>query len=203
MKTLLLSLALTALAGVTQVALQPAQDAAATTEAQESQTTPAAPITVIALRHAEKGDDDPRDPALNADGQARAEALARLLEHAGVTHLFSTPYKRTQGTLAPLAKALGLEVVEYSPMDMDALTTKLHGLPAGSVAVVVGHSNTTPGVVLALGGAIADVGSYRGAPALDESEYDRAFVVTLASAYRAAQSLELRYGAAHAPKTAK
>lgn len=200
MKTLLLSLALTAVAGLTPLTWQATQDGL---ETSPTQTAPAAPITVIALRHAEKGDDDPRDPTLNADGQARAEALAHLLEHAGVTHLFSTPYKRTQDTLAPLAKALGLDVAEYSPMDMDALTTKLNELPAGSVAVVVGHSNTTPGVVLALGGTIADVGTYRGAPALAESEHDRAFVVTLASDDRAAKCLELRYGAAHAPETAK
>ena len=185
MKHLILPLALALTAGFAPLALQDAEPQAAGTQAA---STPVAPITVIAMRHAEKGADDPRDPHLSEAGTARAAELARLLSHAGVTHLFSTPYHRTRDTLAPLAAALELEVAAYNPAAMDAFLKQLQGLPPGSVAVVAGHSNTTPGVVLGLGGTIADVGSHRGAPALDEAEFDRAFVVTLRFSLRMGSS---------------
>jgi len=156
---------------------------------------PPAPVTVIAVRHAEKGTADPRDPALSEAGQARAEELARLIAKAGVTHLFATPYVRTRQTLAPLAEAMALEVEPYSPADMPAFLAKLRALPAGAVAVVAGHSNTTPGVVLGLGGQIDGLGTYQGAPALGDDEYDRLFVVTLGDETRVTKSLELHFGA--------
>jgi hypothetical protein len=37
------------------------------------------PTTVAVVRHAERADDDPRDPHLSAAGHARAEALAEAL----------------------------------------------------------------------------------------------------------------------------
>ncbi len=155
---------------------------------------PVAPVTVIAVRHAEKSTDDPRDPSLSEVGQARANDLTHLLAKAGVTHVFATPYKRTRDTVAPLAKALELAVVDYSPADMPAFLATLRALPAGSVAVVSGHSNTTPGVVLDLGGEIEEYGVVRGAPVLDDAEYDRLFIVTLGNKIRKAKTLELRYG---------
>ena len=45
------------------------------------------PKTIVLVRHAEKSADDPRDPNLDDAGVARARALARTLEGAGVTHL--------------------------------------------------------------------------------------------------------------------
>ena len=111
---------------------------------------PGPAVTVIALRHAEKAADDPRDPGLSDEGKERARSLARLLSSAGVTHLYSTPYRRTRDTLAPLAKGSDLTLVDYSPRDLPALARQLTLLPPGSVAVVAGHSNTTPSLVLAL-----------------------------------------------------
>jgi len=193
MKAPLLSIAAAALACLplfTPLAAQDSRPAAvATAEAAAVQ-----PVTVIAVRHAEKGTDDPRDPHLTEAGEARAKALANLLAKAGVTHIFSTPYVRTHDTVAPLAAALKLEVTEYSPADMGAFTKTLRELPPGSVAVVCGHSNTTPSVVLELGGDIADLGTYRGTPALADTEYNRLFMVTLGSEHQQAKTVELRYG---------
>ena len=156
----------------------------------------AAPITVIALRHAEKGKDDPRDPHLSETGTARAAELARLLGNAGVTHIYTTPYHRTRDTVTPLAEALELEVSPYDPFELANFAAQLATLEPGSVAVVSGHSNTTPALVELLGGTVANVGSQWGQPTLDESEYDRAFLVTLATEHTAAKAVELRYGAA-------
>lgn len=154
-----------------------------------------APVTVIAIRHAEKGSDDPRDPGLTEAGTARAKDLAAMLAESGVTHIYSTPYRRTTDTVTPLAEALGIEITRYSPADMPGFIKSLGELPSGSVAVVSGHSNTTPGVVIDLGGKISKIGSYRGAPALGEEEYNRMFMVTLATESSLAKSVELHYGA--------
>lgn len=177
-------------------ALAAALPLALATSNQDSRPTdraPLEPVTVIALRHAEKQSDGSRDPALSEAGEARAAALAELLSKAGVTHIFSTPYERTRATVAPLARALELELIEYSPADLGGLGQQLESLPPGSVALVCGHSNTTPALVLALGGEIAELGTYRGAPALGETEYGRLFVLTLGGAGQATKTLELRY----------
>ncbi len=152
------------------------------------------PVTVIAVRHAEKGADDPRDPGLTEEGARRAAALAKLLSHAGVTHIYSTGYRRTQATVEPLATRLKLDVEEYSPRDLNGFSEGLKGLPPGSVAVVSGHSNTTPGLVLAMGGELEGVKEGRGGPVLGEEEYDRLFLVTLPKGEGAVSLVELRYG---------
>ena len=152
------------------------------------------PVTVIAVRHAEKAADDPRDPGLTDGGEERAAALAKLLSHAGVTHVFSTPYRRTEATVAPLATDLELEVTSYDPRRVTSFAEDLRRLSPGSVAVVSGHSNTTPGLVLALGGEIKDLNKGRGAPSLAEEEYDRLFLVTLPGTEGPTSCVELRYG---------
>jgi phosphohistidine phosphatase SixA len=165
---------------------------------------PLEPVTVIAVRHAEKDLADRVDPKLTERGRARARELARVLQSAGVTHLFSTDTRRTRQTLAPLASALDLEVELYSPAALDSFAVQLAGLPPGSVAVVSGHSNTTPGLVLSLGGRVERIVSLRGTPALKDSEYDRLFVTVLAPRGLgnppADKTLEMRYGEPSASK---
>ena len=153
------------------------------------------PTTIILLRHAEKGTDDARDPGLSERGTERAESLAELLEHAGVTHLFASEFCRTQATLAPLAEALGLEVEIVSARSPDVQVAALRALPAGSVAVVAGHSNTTPALVRALGGEVGRLKASRSGDVLGEDEYGRLFVVVLPPRGRevAVQTLELAY----------
>lgn len=192
MKTILLSCALALTAPFALLQDAPAPDAPVV----DAPAANAAPVTVIAVRHAEKGADDPRDPHLSEAGTARAAELARLLGHAGVTHVFTTQYNRTRDTVAPLADALELEVTPYDAFALAAFAEQLAALEPGSVAVVAGHSNTTPLLVELLGGTLSGVGTHRGQPALDEAEYDRAFVVTLATEHTAAKAVELRYGAA-------
>lgn len=153
------------------------------------------PTTVFLLRHAEKGTDDARDPGLAARGTERAASLAELLEHAGVTHLFASEFRRTQATLAPLAAALGLDVEIVSARSPDEQVAALRALPAGSVAVVAGHSNTTPALVRALGGEVDRLKASRSGDVLGEDEYGRLFVVVLPPPERgvAVQTLELAY----------
>lgn len=134
-------------------------------------------IVVVIVRHSEKAADDPRDPTLSEAGQARALALAKALEHARLDVAYSTQYRRTRLTAEPAAEAAGLEV-QVRPIDGNNAATyaadlarDLRALPAGSTALVVGHSNTVPDLVQAISGQAA-------AP-MPESEFDRYTVITL------------------------
>ena len=132
-------------------------------------TAPAAPDTVIYLvRHAEK--EAGPDPSLTLTGRARAEILAQDLAGADLTAIWSTDYARTRETAAPAAHTAGLMVRIYDPGQPEAFAEQLKLTP-GNI-LVVGHSNTTPALVEALGG---DPG-----PPIDEAtEYDRLYVVTV------------------------
>ncbi|MCP4092434.1 MAG: histidine phosphatase family protein [Planctomycetes bacterium] len=158
-----------------------------------------APVSVFFVRHAETAASTRtnRNPELSELGAARGEALAALLKKVGATHLFSSEYTRTQSTLAALAKQTSLEVKVVEARKMDDQIAKLQALPAGSVAVVCGHSNTVPAMVAASGGSIKEL---KNLPATEQvlahESYDRLFLVVLPAAEGVkAKSFELRYGA--------
>lgn len=154
---------------------------------------PIAPVSVILLRHAETEATPERH--LSEEGHERARAVAHLLAHSGVTHLYSSGLPRTNETLAPLAEATGLEVVAVNPREAARQVALLHDLPPGSVAVVAGHSNTVPAMVAELGGAVTDLEDSRYGPVLAEHAHDRIFVLTLPRVERAGVStVELRVG---------
>ena len=145
-----------------------------------SQAAP--PATVIYLvRHAEKVDES-ADPELSEAGRLRAVELARVLSEAGITTILSTDFRRTRGTAKPLAIALGVKVEMYDPR-APATVSRIRSL-AGPI-LVVGHSNTAPALVTALGGdshgTIAD------------NEYDRLYIVVLTG--EQVTTTLLRYGA--------
>jgi len=141
------------------------------------------PATVVYLvRHAEKVDES-SDPDLSEAGRARAAELARFLGEAGVAAVFSSDFKRTRRTAEPLATTLGLPVETYDPRDP---TTTAHTLRSrGGTILVVGHSNTVPGLVLALGGGSVS--------AIEDAEYDRLYIVVLTG--NQVTTTLLRYGA--------
>ena len=156
----------------------------------------AGPHTVILVRHAEKDSaKDKNDPPLTESGAARAEELARMLAHAGVTRLVASEFQRTQATLAPLAAKTGVALETRPAKELAALAEELRAAPAGSVTVVAGHSNTLPALAESLGAPLPGVA--KGAN-LGDDEYDPLFVLTLGlpaaeTGKPAALALELRY----------
>ena len=143
------------------------QTTATIVEERANSTHP--PFQIFFVRHAEKSKNDPRDPDLNEEGRARAAQLKYHLAEAGITKIYSTEYKRTQQTVAPLAAALGIEVEIYAT-DLASITEDLKSATNGNI-LVVGHSNTTPKLISKLLGEE----TYE---KLDESVYNKLFVVT-------------------------
>ena len=108
----------------------------------------AQPVVVI-VRHAEKAANGGSDPDLSSAGRARAEALARILKDSGITAIFTTEFKRTQETAAPTAASTHVTPTVVAAKDTAALVRKLHQLNGN--ALVVGHGDTIPNIVKALG----------------------------------------------------
>jgi phosphohistidine phosphatase SixA len=124
----------------------------------------AAPSAIYLVRHAEKAAAG-KDPELTAEGQARAQNIATILQKTGITHVFSTPFVRTRATAQALAQRGGLQVETYDPKAPQALVDKVKAL--GGAVLVVGHSNTVPDLVRLFGGT-------PGAEIAD-NEYDRLY----------------------------
>ena len=108
----------------------------------------AAPV-IFLVRHAEKASPGGNDPDLSLAGQKRADALARILRDSQITAVFVTEFKRTQETAAPTAKAAHLSPTVVPANDIGALVEKLRALNGNTL--VVGHSNTIPDLLKALG----------------------------------------------------
>lgn len=127
--------------------------------------------TIFLVRHAEKATDHATDPELTAAGKERAERLAHMLVPARVDAVYSTPYRRTKQTAWPLAEDLQVPIQEYDPRDA-GFARKLLQEEVGKTVLVVGHSNSIPLLVNTL------IGEERFTQ-LDESEYDKLFIVQL------------------------
>ena len=110
---------------------------------------------VYVLRHLNTPAGEP-DPDLLPEGRAAAIALADLMEtdrfqgaHRPVA-IYVSDYKRTRQTAAPTAARLALNLTVYDPRDTAGLIARVRA-ETGPV-LIVGHSNTVPDIVAALGG---------------------------------------------------
>ncbi len=152
--------------------------------------------TVILVRHAEKMAES-GDPDLSAVGRQRAEALKAVLADFPVEAIFVSEYRRTVQTADPTAAALHLTPVVVpvrSGVAAQAAATAaaIRDLPAGSAALVVGHSNTLGAIIGALGGP--KVGD------LCDAEYATIFVVELAPG-APVRLLRASYGTPDSPES--
>lgn len=144
--------------------------------------------TVFLVRHAEKADAPREDPPLLETGTARAQLLARILGKSGIKAIYTSQYLRTKATAEPLAKQLGIASVvislkmspsnprQVSSESIQEIVEKIYQRP-GENALVIGHSNSVPDVIKALGGDVV--------PTIDEKEFDDLFVVTVYAKGRA------------------
>ena len=135
--------------------------------AKEKAATPKTAVFYL-VRHAEK-ELEGEDPALSAQGYMRADELAHVLRDVTFDGIFSTDTRRTRDTAAPTLAKSNLDLSLYNGRALSAFAQELSD--AEGNYLIVGHSNTTPDLVTALGGEGGD-------PINEADEYDRLYVLT-------------------------
>lgn len=130
--------------------------------------------TIILIRHAEKDVSpgaDKTDPELSPAGVARAQQLVKVIKKYKPGAVYSTSFKRTRNTAAPVAAWRKLEVETYDPRKLDEVANRvLNGKRKRHL--IVGHNNTTP----ALANLFIKEDKYKMLP---ESEYGKIWIIKL------------------------
>jgi len=126
---------------------------------------------IILVRHAEKIADDmnARDVPLSKAGQERARLLAEMLKDSGITVIYATDTVRTRDTALPTARKLGLKIRNLEQRDPERAVSRMQHENANDVVLIVGHADTLPGLLEALG--------YRRDVRIPSNDYSNFFVV--------------------------
>ena len=141
--------------------------------------------TVLLIRHAEKSKTPPDNPVLTEEGKLRSENLVHVLGSAGIKTIYVSQWTRTHLTAEPIAKHLGIKPEQVDAADSKKLVDTILTKHAGETVLVVGHSDTVPEMIAALGGPSM--------PELGEFEFDNLFVVTVYAPGKASV-VRLKYG---------
>lgn len=131
--------------------------------------------TVLLMRHAEYEE----DAALK-----RADILANVAENAGIKAIYTKDIERFQRTVRPLAQRLDLTPSTYQ--DIKEVVTAVQEDHYGEAVLIVGHSDTVPEIIDALGGdgTSCSIGS---------EEYDNLYIVTICRLDKV-KVVKLQYG---------
>jgi phosphohistidine phosphatase SixA len=125
----------------------------------------AAPDKIYLFRHSEKLTG--KNPALSEVGKARANNLVTFFKEYQNIHIFSSNYKRTLQTAAPLQTYFNTDVNVYNAGELSDLKKEL--LKLKGVVVVIGHSNTTP--------QLAELLSNEKVSAMSETQFTQYFIL--------------------------
>ncbi|MBB4806116.1 broad specificity phosphatase PhoE [Chryseobacterium defluvii] len=108
---------------------------------------------IYIVRHAEKdiSDKTNTNPDLSKPGKQRAEKLLSVLKKVKFSAAYSTPYKRTQQTLKPIAEYNAVEITDYDPKNNQQLAEEILNIYSGKNVIIAGHSNTILEMVKAFG----------------------------------------------------
>lgn len=148
----------------------------ATLQASKLEVQSADPNTqiVILVRHAEKQADQEKDPSLTPAGRLRAIQLDEILRNMPLTALYATPFKRTKETLKPISESreMTIQVIDVKEGISKHVSRGVENIRAekGNV-LVVGHSNTIPLLIKALGGPEIDD--------IAETDYESIYLLSL------------------------
>jgi phosphohistidine phosphatase SixA len=129
------------------------------------------------VRHFEKLQGE--DPGLSDAGGQRAIKLAEFFTDIPLSQIYSTDYKRSQQTAAPVADKLALAVLCYDPRKLAQLADKLR---LSNHVLVIGHSNTTPQLITLMGGS---------AKPMSELDYGQIFIVSKIEGEIATQVMDI------------
>jgi broad specificity phosphatase PhoE len=142
---------------------------------------------VILVRHAElqgAAMADAKSLSLSPDGKARAQRLAGMLKDSGVGAIYVSEFARTMQTADPLSREIGRKQIVVPKSESPELAERLRKEQPGQVVLLVGHTDTLPGLIRALGGP-QDV-------KIDAKDYGNIFILT-PKAQGAPGFLRMRY----------
>jgi broad specificity phosphatase PhoE len=122
---------------------------------------------VFIVRHAEKLDNTPYS-VLSPDGHKRAAILRDQLQDKKIDLIFATPFKRTQETADPLAKALNKAPLIYRNNAEDSIANVIKGNKDKNI-LLVGHSGNIPAIIEKITGS--KIGP------MSEQEYDNLWII--------------------------
>ena len=105
---------------------------------------------------------------------------------AGIDAIYSTPFRRSQETVAPLADALNLPINMYDPEDTEPILETILKKHKGKIILVVGHSSTVP--VL-----IANLGASKKVPPIARNEFDNIYIISIPW-FGKTKTIRLRFG---------
>ena len=142
---------------------------------------------IILVRHAEKIADDLNgvDVPLSKAGQERARLLAEMLKDSGITVIYASDTVRTRDTARPTATALRLPVKMLDQRNPEAAVKRMQRENADDIVLIVGHADTLPGLLEALG--------YHRGIRIPSSDYTNLFVV-IPHAGKAPSIIRVGYG---------
>ena len=159
----------------------------------ESQAT----TTIIFVRHAEKELNVGDNPGLSDAGRRRVAELTRQLVDAdvvaGIDAIYTTPFRRTQETVQPLAEALDVPINSYDAADRETVLETILKEHKGKIILVVGHSDTLPEL-------IANLGASKKVPPIEEMEYDNIYIISIPW-FGKTKTIRLRFGQPYKPGT--
>jgi broad specificity phosphatase PhoE len=141
--------------------------------------------TLLIVRHADRveGVD-----ALTPAGIVRSQELVHVAEKSGLVAIYRSDTERALATAEPLATALGVTPVVYPATDIAGLVATIFSQNTGRTVLIVGHGNTVPQIITAVGGPTL--------PDIDALEFDNLFVVSICQCWRrSARVANLQYGA--------
>jgi broad specificity phosphatase PhoE len=142
---------------------------------------------LILVRHAEllsSPMSGPKQVPLSEAGADRARRLASLLKDAGIDAIYVTDFVRTQKTAEPLSQELHKPLTMIAKGDPRQLLERLRASRDAHAVLVVGHSDTLPGLLKTLG--------YPGDIKIEAQDYGNIFVV-MQKSDGAPAFLRLRY----------
>ena len=124
---------------------------------------------VFIVRHAERISSKDEQSLLSAAGLKRAADLRRALASVDLKAVYRTEFERTRQTAAPTAAAHKLTPIELKSDDVQGLAKALRARSPREDVLVVGHSDTVPDLLLALGVSTR--------VAIGSADYDNLFIV--------------------------
>lgn len=151
-----------------------APSSAPTPTSPESPTVVESQWTFTVVRHAERDDDGSDDPPLTTAGANRAVHLSDLLSAQHGVAVYATAYQRTQSTARPTAAVWNVPVSTYDGQRSapELIAAIKSDNPRGAI-LIVGHSETVPGIVTEL--CACTVGP------IDDSDFGELFHIEQAS----------------------